>query len=194
MTLRHWIRTWRIPVAQGHLLNAAPYVPPAFDHAPGSALPAENVTELWDEIQPDVSAFIRDRAADLTAHLERQMKLAYEEEDKAQADMFKHRIKEIERLRSETSIARLEKEIEGLELESRQLSLLPEHHRVQEARLRDKQEELERRLTQFRDLLLVLEHERDRVLKRLLPARYRLRGAAQAFPVAVEIRLPEVSL
>src|SRR5262249_36882583 len=94
---------------------------------------------------------------------------------------------------SETSIARLEKEIEGLELESRQLSLLPEHHRVQEARLRDKQEELERRLTQYRDLLLVLEHERDRVLKRLLPARYRLRGDAQVFPVAVEIRLPEVS-
>lgn len=189
----HWIRTWRIPVMHGHLLDAAPYVPPAVDHAPGSALPMENVTGLWDEIQPDVSAFIRDRAADLTAHLERQMKLAYEEEDKSQGDRFKHRIKEIERLRSETSIARLEKEIEGLELESRQLSLLPEHHRVQEARLRDKQEELERRLTQFRDLLLVLEHERDRVLKRLLPARYRLRGTAQAFPVAVEIRLPEVA-
>ena len=93
----------------------------------------------------------------------------------------------------EERIARLEKEIEGLELESRQFSLFPEQHRVQEARLRDKQEELERRLAHFRDLLLVLEHERDRVLKRLLPARYRLRGTAQAFPVAVEIRLPEVS-
>jgi hypothetical protein len=94
------------------------------DHAAGAALPTENVTELWDEIQPDVSVFIRNCAADLTANFERQMKLAYDEEAKTQGDRFKHLIKEIERLRSETSIARLEKEIEGLELENRQLSLL----------------------------------------------------------------------
>jgi len=38
-----------------------------------------------------------------------------------------------------------------------------------------------------------LERERTRVLQHLLPRRYEMRGEAQVFPVAVEIRLPEVT-
>ena len=190
----HWIRTWRIPVAGGHLLDALQYVPPAADHTEPTAAPeaTEAVTALWDEIQPDVSAFVRGRGIDLTADLERQMELAHEEEEKTQTARFKHRIGEIERLRNETNISKLEKEIREIEVEGRQLMLMPEDQRAQDARLRDKQEELERRLGQYKDLLTVLEHERDRVLKHLLPARYRLRGTAQVFPVAIEIRFPEV--
>jgi len=190
----HWIRTWRVPVAGGRLLEPLPYVTPAADHAVPISDPQDSgATLLWDEVQLDVSGFIRDLATGLTSDLERQMKVAFEEEQKAQTDRFRHRIKEIERLRNETNIAKLEKEIEEIELANRQLMLLPEAQKAQEAHLRGKQEELERRLVHYKELLTVLEHERERVLKHLLPARYRLRGSAQVFPVAVEIRLPEVS-
>jgi hypothetical protein len=55
----------------------------------------------------------------------------------------------------------------------------------------EKEEELKRRQTHFIELREQLAKERERVVERLLPARYTLRGSAQCFPVAVEIRLPE---
>jgi hypothetical protein len=194
--LHHWIRTWRIPIAAGHLLEPLAYMAPSEDH--GAPLPssqtAARAAELWEEVRLDLSAFVRDQETAVTTHLQFQMTAAYKDERALEDDRFKHRIGEIERLRNETNIARLEKEIHEIEEDNRQLMLIPEDQRAKEARLRDKQEELERRLSQYKDLLIVLDHERNRVLNHLLPGRYRLRASAQVFPVAVEIRLPEVAL
>jgi hypothetical protein len=66
--------------------------------------------------------------------------------------------------------------------ESRVADLL----RTREAR----EEELKRRQTHYAELKEQLARERERVVDRLLPARYALRGTAQCFPVAVEVVLP----
>lgn len=73
----------------------------------------------------------------------------------------------------------------------RQLSLIDMARREQEDRLRDLDAELQRRSSHFHELLDRLKTEQDRTLNSVLPKRYQLRQAAQVFPVAVEIRLPE---
>ena len=56
--------------------------------------------------------------------------------------------------------------------------------------LEETEEELRRR-RHYEEIREQLHRERTRILDRLLPARFALAGAAQVFPVAVEIRLPE---
>ena len=60
-----------------------------------------------------------------------------------------------------------------------------------ERSLEEKQEELRRRRRHYEEIREQLQRERSRILGHLLPARFALAGSAQAFPVAVEIRLPE---
>ena len=59
-------------------------------------------------------------------------------------------------------------------------------------RLRDLEDELKRRQTQFGDLQERLTEEKRRILEQVLPRRFDLRGEAQVFPVTIEIRFPEV--
>ena len=75
------------------------------------------------------------------------------------------------------------------------MSLFDEDDRVAgiERSIEDKQAELERRKHHYEDIRQQLTRERQRILEYLLPARYSLAGEAQVFPVAVEIRLPELA-
>ncbi len=88
-------------------------------------------------------------------------------------------------------MARLEREVEQLEAEQRQGMLFDTEQRLAElARSqRAKEEELDRRRAHYEELRRLLERERARVLGVLLPHRYAMRGEAQVFPVAIEIRL-----
>ena len=52
------------------------------------------------------------------------------------------------------------------------------------------QREIEHRRRHYEDAREQLERERRRIVDRLLPKRHALAGKAQAFPVAIEVRLP----
>ena len=56
--------------------------------------------------------------------------------------------------------------------------------------IQEKQEEIARRTRHYEEVRAQLERERERVLKHLLPRRHAMAGAAQVFPVCVEVRLP----
>jgi hypothetical protein len=73
----------------------------------------------------------------------------------------------------------------------RQRSFLADKEREHEAELRNLEDELQRRVHHFQELLETLRSEQSRVLEQVVPRRYRLRGQAQVFPVAVEIRFPK---
>ena len=55
----------------------------------------------------------------------------------------------------------------------------------------EKEEELKRRRMHYEDLRTLLGRERERILKQVIPKRHTLRGSAQVFPVAIEIRFHE---
>ena len=57
--------------------------------------------------------------------------------------------------------------------------------------IEEKQDELARRQRHYEEIRGQLQRERTRILEHLLPARFGMAGEAQAFPVALEIRLPD---
>ncbi len=189
----HWVRTIRLPVKGGSLHTPLPHAAPTAwcnGDDPASAADVKRAKDLWEEIEPDLGPMLKAAAERLTTrirgHLQERTKTAATEEKKN----FDHRQKEIERLMSETSLKKLEKERDKLLAAMKQQELFAPHLREQEERLRDLDDELKRRQNHYQDLLNRLKIERKRVLERILPQRYTLRGSAQVFPVAVEILLP----
>ena len=142
-----------------------------------------------EDAEPDLRRFVQSRAALLTETLKTRLEARGRDAIKAEQERFRLRLKEVERVMSENTIAKLEKERDNLIADLRQLSLIDIDRRVQEDRLRDLDAELQRRSSHFHELLARLKTEQDRVISLVLPKRYQLRQSAQVFPVAVEIRL-----
>jgi uncharacterized protein with von Willebrand factor type A (vWA) domain len=128
---------------------------------------------------------------DLTAQLRARLKEAGKGAQRDEEERFKNRLQEVDRAMKETTLQKLEKERDTLLSEMQQGELFPEYVRQQEEKLRDLEDELRRRRNHYQGLFNQLKQEQSRVLERILPQRYQLRGNAQVFPVTVEFRLPK---
>lgn len=189
----HWVTTIRFAIRDGELAEQLPFVLPALDH---ETTPVEDsqaiamVQELWSDIERDVKRQLNQLSQALTQNLAHELQQRYNIALAEETDRFKLRIQEVKRAKSATSIQKLEKEREKLLRDMQQLKLFAADQRSQEEKLRDIEEEQQRREKHYDDLLKFLEQEQDRVMNRVLKSRYQLRGEAQVFPVTVEIRLP----
>ncbi|MEH2093397.1 DISARM system SNF2-like helicase DrmD [Nostoc sp.] len=191
----HWVRTVRFPIINSELGEILPHLPAGVDCPSGGQpeqIAIQQAQDLWDEISPDVREVLKNLAVDLTQQLETQLQAKRKVALKEETERFKSRLKEVEKAMKETSIEKIKKEVDELLADMQQLTFLPELRREQEERLRDLNKELELRLKHYQELLNFLQLEQSRVLEKILPKRYSLRGQAQVFPVTVEIRLPEV--
>ncbi|KYF78505.1 DNA helicase [Sorangium cellulosum] len=189
----HWVRTIRIPVKDGELGAPVDYVAPADEQVAPGAIDDEArraALACWDDVSLDLGPVLRKLAAELGAQLREHLAAAGKRAMVEEKKRYQHRLKEVETAMRETTLAKLEKERDKLIERQKQGTLFPEIARETEARLADLNDELHRRRTHYQELLRVLEADQERVLSRMLPRRYALHGAAQVFPVAVEIRLP----
>ena len=95
----------------------------------------------------------------------------------------------------QTTVARLEREIEKLQVQRVQGRLFDEAERLDELdrSIEGKKQEIVRRRQHYEDIRDQLRAERRRILDHLLPARFRLAGDAHVFPIALEIRLPHAA-
>lgn len=184
----HWVRTVALPVTGGALGEPLPHRPPtAWRETPGSG-ETDAARALWDAVDGDVKAFVaktqRTRTDDLAGRLvEAGKRVAAQEKQR-----FDKRRKELGKAISDNQIARLEKEIAGY-LERRQQFLFAELDEEERRKLSDKQAELDLRRRHYDTVLRLLADEEKRTLERVLPLRYRLRGEARVYPIAVEIRV-----
>ena len=190
----HWVRTLRYPIHNGDLGAALPHLATGLDTAqtitPSPTDPAiEQAVDLWDDIKPDVQAVLQHLMADLTRQVTEQLAQREQAALQDETQRFKHRLKEVERAMQETTLQKIEEERDKLLEDMQQLSILQENRRAQEEQLRNLDDELHRRRKHYQDLMDQLQKERDRVLNQILPKRHTLRGRAQVFPVAVEIRV-----
>ena len=194
-----WVRTLRFPVNGSALGARAAYLAPAGDRT-GSALAGEEdrarAIDLWNEIAPDLrdalDAYGKEITTRVRGMLDASGKVALREEKKR----YDHRLKEVEAAMNETTLERLEKEIEKIrkkvQRERQQISFLGNRKRDElEKKLADKEDEVRRRRTHYGELLKVLAEDQERVLSRMLPRRYALHAEVRVFPVVVEIRLRE---
>jgi superfamily II DNA or RNA helicase len=195
-TFHHWVRTIRFPVRNGELGAPLPHVAAkALNEATRQcrALDVKKARETWDEVAHDVREALKSIAADLQKRLNQTLAEELETAKTREAERFQSRQGELSSLIEASTLARLEREIQELENERRQGRLFEQHEILEDllASQRQKEEEVKRRREHYGALREQLGHERKRVLERLLPLRFSMRGQVQVFPVAVEVRLPE---
>jgi hypothetical protein len=194
-SFHHWVRTLVFPVTHGTLGTPLPHL---------SALALRNATPTLDkthhdtartlveEVEPDLKAYIRRHAALLTETLQTQLdkagKIAWADE----SQRYRSRQAEVSTLINENTLAKLEREIASLKVERIQGLLFDEAQRLQEIdrSIDEKRSEIERRTRHYDKVREQLGHERERILKFLLPKRHAMSNPAQVFPVSIEVRLP----
>lgn len=186
----HWVRTWCFPVCQGKLEPPLEAPPPGLtpDGRPPDATLLNDARALWKDLHPELEAFLASQALELTHRLEAHFQRAGEAAIAQESLRFQERFTEIGRSLRENTLAKLEREHEAFLQAMRQTTFLPEVEASRETRLFDLTKELAIRRRHYRELRTQLEEERERLVERILPARYRLKDSVQVLPVAVEIR------
>lgn len=195
-TFHHWVRTVALPIEARNLGEPLSYCRPSAGATNERAMASDAnsmilAREVWDDIDADVRAWLTQYREKLTQTLLRELKDAGVDARAREKEAFDLRIKEVSSLQSNQNIEKLKREIEEHRATYLQYALFEDADERAERELRDLQDELKRRQSQFGDLLIRLQEEKERILERVLPGRFTLRGGAQVFPVTIEIRLPE---
>ncbi|HEY4364206.1 MAG TPA: DISARM system SNF2-like helicase DrmD [Bryobacteraceae bacterium] len=197
-SLHHWVRPVQIPFREGKLLAQLQHVAPALSGAKTATMSA-NALSLARDIWPDIAIELREWIKGHRDRLEKAVETALKTERdsalKGEKARFRDRIREVDRQMKENTIEKLRKQLDRLQAElSQGLLFEDEDRRFKEMRAADLEEELEIRKRHYAELRDRLQREEKRVIEGLLPLRYELRaGGVQAFPVAIEIRLPEAT-
>lgn len=190
----HWVRTVGLPIRAGELGDPLAELPPTATDGP-ETVHADAVLQArdhWLEVEPDVRRQLDHIAQTTTEDLAQKLRAAMKSALATEKERFRHRTSEVRRAMHETTLQKLERERDKLLADLRQGALFPEYVRAQEQELRTLDDELNRRRHHYEQLLRQLEIEQNRVLERLLPKRFMLRGQVQIFPVAIDMFLPEV--
>ncbi len=210
-TFHHWVRTITLPVREGVLGKRQRHAParnlatsartPHTDAGNGSPpgpapapTPAEHdlARTTFLNVEADLETVVTRHAEDLTESLREQLQVDGKEALKREDERYRSRQGEVSELIEQTRIQRLEREIEKLRREQQQRLLFDQRRDLERiaGSIQEKQREIEHRRRHYEDAREQLERERRRIVDRLLPKRHALAGKAQAFPVAIEVRLP----
>ena len=195
-TFHRWIRTLVFPVKNGELGDPRAHVPAQELRATQEVQAPEDqrrAGEILEDVDRDVRRWLHRHSATLTDFLRAQLDgdgaAARQRED----ERYRQRQGEVSALIEQSTIARLEREIEELNLRAAQGALFDAAGRLTaiEQSIEEKREEIRRRRQHYEEIRDQLQRERTRIIEYLLPKRFTMAGEAQVFPVTVEIRLPE---
>ena len=185
----HWVRTVALPVKDSRLGEPLADRPPTAWQAGLEAISATDAARaIWDDVEDDTESFVKRLQRSRTIELGKRLVDAGKRVAAQEKQRFEKRRKELDKAISDNQIARLEKEIAGY-LERRQQYLFTDLDDEERRKLSDKQAELALRRRHYDGVLRRLADEEKRTLERVLPPRYRLRGEARVYPIAVEVRV-----
>jgi hypothetical protein len=193
-TFHHWVRTIVYPVAAGQLGSPLPHRSALLlrtGNATTSTAHHNIARSVFDDVEPDLQAQLRQHSAQLTTALRQQLEESGRQARQDEEQRYRARQAEVSTLISENTLARLEREIEKLKAERLQGTLFDEHQRLDaiDRSIDEKRAEIERRTRHHTEVRDQLERERERILRYLLPRRYAMNSPAQVFPVSMEIRI-----
>ncbi len=192
----HWVRTIGLPIRHGDLGEMHESVPAGdqdLSESVADEAAVDRAGSLWLEVAPELPAVLERLSSEATARIDAELRVAAKTALATEKERFRDRVKEVERAMEETTLQKLERERDKLLSAMLQGALFPELIREREQELRELNDELDRRRNHYRELLDQLKAEQTRVIERLLPKRFALRGQVQVFPLTVEIRLPRPS-
>ena len=210
-TFHHWVRTITLPVRGGVLGKPERHAParnlaasaraPHANTGNGSPrgpapvpTPAEHdlARTIFLRVEAELEAVVNRHAEELTESLREQLQVDGKEALKREDERYRSRQGEVSELIEQTRIQRLEREIERLRREQQQRLLFDQRRDLERIAnsIQEMQREIAHRRRHYEEAREQLERERRRIVDRLLPKRHALAGKAQAFPVAIEVRLP----
>ena len=194
-TFHRWVRTLAFPVRGGELGEALPgsvtlkIVAAADESDPADC---DLAAELFEEHAPALKGRLKTHRDETSQEIERHLKTDLEKAEKRETERYRKRFGELSSHIQSRTMDRLEREIGALDRQRQQGLLFDADRRL--ADLVRSREEKERELRRMKEdterLRQQLEAERERIVE-LLPQRFEIAGKVRAFPVAVEIRLPE---
>jgi superfamily II DNA or RNA helicase len=185
----HWVRTLALPVRAGALGDPLPHRPAAAWSTSDTSADAAMAREVWDDVERELKKRVAGLATERTKELGARLESARKRVEKLEKERFDRRRKELEKAMAENQLKKLQEEANQY-LERRQLYLLADMDDDERKRLSNLQAEIELRKKHYDSVLEKLRDEETRTLKLVLPHRYRLRGEARVYPIAVEILLP----
>ena len=195
-TFHRWVRTVALPVRDGEIGVPLPHVPARSRRGAcevDDPDQRERAGEIIEEVSAGLRAWLREYRDELTRRLASQLRVDGEAARGREDERYRQRQGEVSALIERSTLARLTREVEQLRDRARQGQLFDEadHLAEMERSIEEKQDELARRQRHYEEIRGQLQRERTRVLEHLLPARFAMAGEAQAFPVALEVRLPD---
>lgn len=189
-TCHHVVRTLAFPINDGQLGDALPHQPPAAYASHLASGELSLARQLWTDIDRALKTRVQQLKANTTDHLRLRLEHARKQVTERESQRFRQRRHELKQALKENQLEALRKEADKLRAQSQQLSLFRELDDDLQRRLSDLNAELQLRERHYQSVLDRLELEQERTLQHILPRRYALRGQAQVYPIAVELRLP----
>lgn len=195
-TFHHWVRTVAFPIKKGKLGTALPHTAASALHASASVTDPnaiENAREMLEDVKRGVKDFVASHAEALTAQLNARLLVVGEQAAKSEEERYKSRQGEISAMITQSTVEKLNREIEALRAQRQQGLLFEESEAFDrmEKSIEEKEAEIHRRVKHHEEVRRQLERERERIVKHLLPKRHAMAGAANVFPVTIEVRLPQ---
>jgi hypothetical protein len=143
----------------------------------------KRLRELWLSHQDSLADHLRKLQASQQADFTKKMKAAYQEAERNQKAVFAERLEEIKKRSASKYIQKLLQQQADQEHRLKQGFLFAEIQAAEQRRLDEIREQLA--ISHFEQMRHLIEQERDRVLKLVLPKRYEL-ASVQVYPLAVE--------
>ena len=195
-TFHRWVRTLAFPVRDGELGKMLAHMPAQKHRGARSATNGadrQRAADTLEEVTAELRLWLREYTSKLTESLRRQLGADEQAARRREDERYRQRQGEVSALIEQSTVARLEREIEQLKSDRRQGRLFNEDDLLTEIdqSIEQREEEIARRRHHYEEIRQQLQRERTRILDHLLPARYAIAGSAQVFPVAVEVRLKE---
>jgi hypothetical protein len=162
--------------------------------SPASSNDPSTAQRVWEDVEPELTRWLVSESGVLTDRMQTMMKTELKAQRDQERKRFQDRKAELEAAIRNTTLERLRREAEEYRAQAKQGDLFdPDKRFALEQEAAALEEERVRRVGHYEELRATLERERERVLERMLPHRYTLRGQVRLFPIAVEIRLPGTS-
>ena len=195
-TFHRWTRTVAFPVQDGVLGGELAHQPAQVLRGAAEMQNRDDrqrAGEILDDVAADLRTWLRRYRRDLSESLCTQLRVDGDRVRQREDERYRQRRGEVSMLIEHSTVTRLTREIEDLNLKAAQGELFDQAGRLAaiERSIEEKQEEINRRRQHYEEIREQLQHERTRILDHLLPKRFAMTSEAQVFPVAVEIRLPQ---
>jgi hypothetical protein len=194
-TFHHWVRTVAFPYADGRLGDPLPHQP-ARAWREGGIRAAQSDDDTARDIAEDVTRslqnWINQHRSSTTEQIRGRLNEVLELSKREEESRYRSRQAEVSELITNTTMARLEREIESLKTQRMQGLLFEQAEAFDrmDKSIEEKQEELKRQQRQHALVRDQLKRDYERIIHNVIPKRHTLSGEVLIFPLTLEIRLP----